>query len=210
MISFDTLLAEIGLYVAGCPDITVTTEIRNAVIALCADGLAWQIDGDVETHPADEPLYDLPLPSLSKLAEVIDVYIDGVLVNPTPPDQLYLKFQNWHTATNAPMTYFVDASSLRLVPTPNKDVTIQTRIAVKPSRTATGVEDFLYEKYWEEIIKPGALYRLQIIPRQPWSDPVQAVYHRDQARIGVDQLKIATLRGNTRRSVNAIPRRFGG
>ena len=179
MISLDTLLPEIMPYVSGCPDITATTEIRNAVISLCAEGLAWQVDGDIETHRAGEAIYDLPLPTAATLAEVIDVYVDGALIRPTPMDQLHLKFQNWHTASGSISTYFVDGAGIRFVPIPKVDVTVQVRIAVKPSRTASSIEDYLYEKYWEDIIKPGALYRLQVIPKQPWTNPTEAIFHRD-------------------------------
>jgi hypothetical protein len=71
-----------------------------------------------------------------------------------------------------------DTKELRLYPMPIESRTnaLNVSVTLKPSRTATTVEDFLYNDYME-IIEHGTKARLLRMSKQPWFDMEMSGFH---------------------------------
>lgn len=204
MSAIDQLLPDIIQHVAGCPDVTAMAATVDALEELCRNANVWVRETDVESVTAGSDIYDLPLSSSEAITEVIDVYVDGGQIFPLSIPELGRTYQNWKTASGAPRHYFVDGSAIRLVPIPTADVTIQAGIAVKPTRTATQIDDRVYSSYWHTLIH-GALYRLMALPKQPWTNPEMALFHRNEWRIGMDNARINVMKSNTTATTRVTP-----
>jgi hypothetical protein len=59
---------------------------------------------------------------------------------------------------------------------------------LKPSLSATGVEDFIFETHGRSIAC-GAIWRLTIIPGKEWSNPEVAMYYKTEFYKHMDAAK---------------------
>ena len=66
---------------------------------------------------------------------------------------------------------------LRFYPTPDAKYGFNGNAVIKPSRTATGVEDFIFETH-SKAIASGAIASLAAIPGKEWTNPDLAMMYR--------------------------------
>ena len=74
---------------------------------------------------------------------------------------------------------------------------ITMRVALKPSRTATTINDVLLEDYFE-VISAGAKYRLLLSQGKPYTSPQLAAVERDFYISGINKAKQRATRGHLR------------
>lgn len=87
------------------------------------------------------------------------------------------------------------------LPDNEKDYTIRMFYALKPKRTATGMDEVAFNEL-EDVIVHSTLERLLIMPEVPWSDRELASYHARRAvAYGVERRVRANL-GNHRASAS--------
>jgi hypothetical protein len=208
VIAIDTLLPDLIVEVAGCPDFTAHQAVLYAAIEFCEKSDAWAIECDPDTQSTGDPYYPIPVPSSANLVQVLEFYYNGNRLEPTPPDRLRYYFQNWMTASADTTTYYVDGTNVRLVPIPIADNPVQVRVSLKPSRTASYLDSNLYEKYWDEL-RCGALARIMGQKGHVWSDPDMAAQNRERFLVGIDHARISALRGGAHVSLEVTPRTFG-
>ena len=88
---------------------------------------------------------------------------------------------DWRTETATDATYYVLESNntLRLVYTPDTSTADKyyARVAIKPTKAATVLDDLMANKY-DEVLVHGTLSRLLTLPRKPWTDASLGEYHR--------------------------------
>ena len=82
--------------------------------------------------------------------------------------------------TGIPKAYYrPNPETLSLAPAAEAQGTLSVTMYLAPIRTATTLPRFLYDLYWDAI-EPGALWRLMKVPNRPWSDPNQAIFHKQE------------------------------
>jgi hypothetical protein len=73
--------------------------------------------------------------------------------------------------------WMVNDTAIRLFYIPDKRFSLDVTVALKPSRTATGVETWIYET-WGDALVSGAIWRLAKVPGKMWSSMDAAIAHR--------------------------------
>lgn len=112
----------------------------------------------------------------------------------------------------APTCYYQRTPSdtaIYLWPVPDTSVSgaLGVRAAFAPTRSATQVEDALFDNYMPEIVS-GALAQLLITPGQPFTNPSLAEYHRKAFSSGRSKAVGDAKRGATRGALVVKARAF--
>lgn len=97
-----------------------------------------------------------------------------------------------------------------VLPLPDNDRTYEMRmfLALKPKRTATGMDEVLFNEL-EDVILHGALQHLLVLPNTPWSDRELAAYHAKQYIFHLNERRARANLANMRGTVMARMQRFG-
>lgn len=184
--------------VPGCPDISVEHEVRNSAIEFCKRSFAWRQQLSPISVTANVGTYSLVSPLME--ARVIKIY-SAILTTlsadpaiaapgvqklwPKTVQELDEACPGWRLAQSlstssriAPTTFFTQesADTILLAGVPVVDGALQILGALVPLRTASGINAWVAEQYYEAICH-GAKARLMAIPYKPWSNPNLAVWH---------------------------------
>jgi len=115
------------------------------------------------------------------IVEVTKCKFDGETIDPKGEEWLDDNIPNWQTNMASAPTYFtVDQNrNLRLIPVPSVDIAkgLRVWVALRPLRTATSVEDFLFTD-WMDTIRDGATAYLLSQTSKPWRDFKASNYYR--------------------------------
>lgn len=182
--------------VPGCPEITIQAYLRDAAAQFCERSEVWVYDAPAVDTEAGVSDYYLETLGGSLVANVIAVFLNGVplkgtvgVYNPTNPV----------TPMGTPTQYQVlEGQQIRLFPTPETAHTVQAKVVLKPSLSARGVEDFIFEAYGRAIAS-GAIASLALIPGKEWSNADLGAYHQHSFDRAADDAKGREMRrGNLR------------
>lgn len=186
IVAFSELSPEVLAAAPACPTPTVVRALRSAARELCEKASCYQYDMGVVVVPAGIATVALDVPNQTVLHKPIALTLDGHKLWPTSPTLLDQDYRDWRTSTGIPSHFMrstEDQSDLMLYPIPQGTYTTTTglrgRIAVKPTRNATGVEEIFFERYQDAVID-GALGRLLTIRSAPWYQPDLAAYHESE------------------------------
>lgn len=158
---------------------------------VAANLLTLDTDEDVVSETAGDTTYlskaVYPISSSNgTVVEVSKAKFDGRTLDAKGEQWLDDHVPNWETAmASAPKYFTVDQNrNLRLVPVPSENITnaLHVWVALKPLRSATSVESFLYTD-WLETITDGALARLLTMTSEPWRDFEAGDYYRKRYEI---------------------------
>ena len=189
MITWEKFHPLITPEVSGCPTASVDFALAHAATEFCDRTHLWREYLDEEATSAGEPEY-LLLGS-GVVAAVIGVSLDGRPLVSTHATEIPPEVIN---QTGMPTAFFlVNDATLRLWPTPDGEYFFNAQVALKPSRDARGVEDFLYESYSDELIS-GALYRLRKIPDKEWTNLQLAELNRLHFERGIAKARVRDYR----------------
>lgn len=165
----------IGTHVVGCPEPTMSQALLDSAIAFCEDSLVQREMLDSFSTEIGTASYEMDPPAQQKVARVLDVVVDGVKLKNIPQD-VAVGIQK---VSGQPTGYYTTRSGYTfevvLYPVPDKVCTVSVLAALKPSRTATQLDDDLFER-WVEPIVAGAIARITAIPNQPFSDMSKSQY----------------------------------
>jgi len=91
-----------------------------------------------------------------------------------------------------------------VLPLPNGDERYSVRMfyALKPKRTATGMDSVAFDEL-EDVILHGALQHLLVLPNVPWMDRELATYHGRQYVFHLSERRARANMGNVRGSMAA-------
>jgi hypothetical protein len=94
-----------------------------------------------------------------------------------------------------PREYWVQADqSIRIFPTPEERTTLKVYAVLKPSRSGTGVEDWIYET-WADTLVSGVVARLAMIPNKEWTDVAMASNQKLMFERAITNARIRDFRG---------------
>lgn len=185
-----TLVPDVRVEIPEIPSFVAERQLLRALRMFCEETRCWRVDISVSVV-ANTPkvLLTSLLPSGTELVDIIAVKNTdgGVPVEPRTYMWLNQNTTDWRSETNTAASWYVldGNNTIRFVPTPSATVTgrYYVRVAVKPLLTATVINDVVINKY-DELIVHGALGRLYLIPRKPWTDANLAQYHEALFRNG--------------------------
>jgi hypothetical protein len=168
---YDYLLPD----VPGCPFVAANHALRNSAILFCEQSLAWVYEhpdiavvNDVDEYPYVPPAGALV--HAVTYAEFNDKEIDASV------KQEDMRIWNWRNQTGSPQYVLSGPTALTLVPKPDVEGTLKLIVALKPDNDATGIDDGIFQEYHGAIVH-GALARLMLSPRKPYTNAELAAYH---------------------------------
>lgn len=209
--AFTNFLPEVMPQVPMCSDLVALNAVRNSAAEFCERTVFWQETQDAFTATSATFPYDLEAPSGARVSQVLAVLVNGVAIQPTTLDVLDTSVPNWRTTdADSPQLYYqVNPYTMGVYPAIKTGSTaqVQLRVALAPSRTATGVEEFIYQLY-AEVIAAGALWRLMEMPAQPWSNPTTGAFYRSKFQQGVTDATIDANKTFGRSQLMVSPVRF--
>ena len=216
MKKYETFLDEVLPHVPGCTNEIAIQAIKNTVIDFCEKTLILQVDHDPVTVIAGEVDYDLEPPEGYLVTKIIRAWFKNNELTPVGPDDidkpaLYNRDFAGVDAGRADPNVITqkDERTFSLFPIPlNTDpLALTIRVALKPSRSSTEVEDNINEDY-AETIAPGALTRLFLSPGKPYSNPQIGVARNQLYQVGVNLARQRATSGFVRSSRQVSLRRI--
>lgn len=164
--------------VPNCPQSMQTLALRQAAIAFCEQSQAWKYQHDPIGVTVATSDYDFtPLPN--SVVHAIDYaeFNDSEIEVMTAQDDVWL--WNWRHQDGTPQYVVGHPTYLTLIPAPNVEGTLTLTVILKPSPVADGIDDDLFNE-WREAIVHGALARLLMSPKKPYTDMQLAMLHKNQ------------------------------
>ena len=183
--------------VKGCPIPTADQAILNACIDFCERSLIFREVLDTCYTAVNSTDVELDLPTQTRVAKIMRVSLDGVEIRPVGSDDFMGININPNTPSAKPSSFaYMSNGVLMFHPKPNAVYSVQAYVALKPTRSATAVDDKLFED-WGDYIASGALQRLLTIPSD-WANLSLAKVHYDIYMSGVNKAMVESRRDKTR------------
>jgi hypothetical protein len=170
--TWDKLYPYVQPYVPGCPEVVIKTHLQEAAAEYCANSEVWRYNLEPSFTSKNTSDYELDVPNRAVLENIMVLMLDGVPMTHVSERHSFPRTDSDGSAvTGTPTQYsvFQDAS-IRMYPTPLSKHTFTGVLVVKPSLSAKGIEDFIFESHGRSIAA-GAIARIAGIPNKEWSDP---------------------------------------
>ncbi len=184
--TFASLADRLAASVTGCPTPIVIQYIRDAAIEACERTLAWRYEQpSIRLTPG---VYEYPYenPSQSEVHAFLTATVNGEPVDPVTLEQVYRRYPQWpnmpiEQRSDPRLVLQLDVDNFALAPTPDasKDYDLKMIVALKPLRTAAGMDKTVFDDL-ENVIMHGALQHLLVLPAKNWTDRELATYHAKQ------------------------------
>lgn len=162
-------------YLPGCPEPLVAQVLIDAAIEFCDSSLVLRQNLDTFNTVVGRVQYDLDAPSAQHdINRVMGVTLDGKELVAGMAEALR---GDMPTAPAKPRGFYTDRTdsvfTLMLSPPPDEVYSVLVNVALSPARTATQLDDDLYNTWINPIVSSAIAQAMQI-PGQPFSNPAQA------------------------------------
>jgi len=209
MKTYEQFLNEVMPHVPGCQVNVAVNAIRNTVIEFCEKTLILQRDHDPVTVTQSLPDYDLDPPAGYLVTKIMKAWYKNIPLVPAAPDEIgtvsvYNPLAPEAEGPGQPRWILQkDERTFSLLPVPDESVAnaITMRVALKPTRASSSVEDVIFEDY-VEVIGHGACARLLSMPAKPWTSPQMAGVSKMLFDQGVNQARQRANRGHVRSNLS--------
>jgi hypothetical protein len=178
----------------GCPTPTVDSALAAAAEEFCARTHIWRETLDFEY--AVKNVADYTLGATAVIETVLWAVLDGDVLQHIDPR--YIDKRRLTDVAKPTSFWVVNDTDVRLMPIPDDKYRMDITVAIKPSRTATGIEDWIYESYVDPIVS-GAVWRLARVPGKEWTNPETAAYHHRLFERGIVDARVRDHRNTTLR-----------
>lgn len=208
-VAFDLFLPEVLPECPGVPEPVAINAIRNASFDFCRQTLIWSEFKDAAAYTALTAEYQVAPPTGAQVVQVVSLALDdGRTLYPSTLDDIVAARPQWQTHTG-PIETFVHSApgTFRFVAIPENSGTFVAQVAYAPLRTATSVDERLYNLYLETI-KFGALWKLKSLTGQSWTDPAAAAADLQLFNQGIGRAVTDRTRSNSRASLRVAPQWF--
>lgn len=206
--AFISLAERLASSAPGCPKPVLVQHIRDAAIDVCERTLAWRyVQPELVLTPgvADYP-YDVP--SESEVHAILAASVNGTHITPITLEQAHSIFPTWpdmdvSQRANPRFILQLDVDNFAVAPVPDASQTYKIKmiLALKPLRTASGMDKTAFDDL-EDPIMHGALQTLLVLPNKPWSDRELAAYHAKQYLARIVERRARANLGAGRASVS--------
>lgn len=164
-------------YIPGCPEIVMEAHLQEAAAEFCAKSEVWRFDVEQDFTSKGESDYEVDVPTGAILENILTFYLDGSALRSVSDRHYDLPSTQ---PRSRPMYYSIyQDASVRLYPTPDQQYKFEGVAVLKPSLSATGVEDYIFETHGR-CISYGAIAKLAIIPGKEWSNPELSSYYQNK------------------------------
>jgi hypothetical protein len=190
--------------VPGCPQPLAELTLRGVLLDFCTVAPVVQQVLDPLDVVAGQAQYDIDLLYGVNVSQVLEAYYQNA------PVSVIRRDDDQRQPGSAPYALRQAAdNSFTLVPTPTTDApaALVLRVATRPSRLATSVDDLLLNDYGYEI-GCGAAARLQLTPGQPFTNPQLAVINQTIYNVARTNARIRAEASYGRSANRVQPRRF--
>jgi hypothetical protein len=182
--------------VPGCPLAAMDVALRLAAINFCEHSLAWVYDHpDIPVMPNIQS-YAFAPPAGAVVHAIIRAEFDGRKIGFSPAEADRER-SSWRNRTGMPEYMGASTTSLILMPNPSTAGTLTMTVALKPSPDAIGIDDSIFDEY-REVIVHGALARLMLSPKKPYTNTQLAQYHDQLFAIRAADAGMRAARRHTR------------
>jgi hypothetical protein len=164
-------------FVPGCPEVVIESHLQEAAAEYIGRSEIWRFEVENDFTSKNTADYEIDVPTGAILENILVLYIDGQPVKRVT-DRHYALPNTTDTGSPSAFTIYQDAQ-IKFFPTPDKKYTFSGVGTLKPSLSATGVEDFIFETHGRSIAC-GAIHRLCAIPGKEWSNPEVAMYYKNE------------------------------
>lgn len=217
---FKTLITRINPSVPGCPQETMFQYIRDAAIRACEKTLAWRYTQPKFNLTPGVPQYSYNKPFDTDVHAVFAVWLNDDPLDRLTLDEAIERYPAWvdtYTVAEDIAEFGSEPRAITqlnphqyvILPLPDAEKTYTVRMiyALKPSRTATEMDEVIFNDL-EEVIMHGALQHLLVLPNTNWSDRELAAYHAKQFLAQVTERRARANLGNARGSLSVQLPRF--
>lgn len=177
-------------HVPTCPDATLKTYLGIVAADFFARTYLWRTDIDAIYLAPNQIEYDLD--SEAVVEDVISIVYDDRIL-----DRTDLRFipADRATETGDPRAFWMNADrTIKVFPIPKASGRMRVTAILKPSRSATGVEDWIYETFADTIVS-GTIGRVAAIPGKDWTSPDLATFHTALYERAITQARVRDMRG---------------
>jgi hypothetical protein len=162
-------------YLPGCPEPLAAQVLIDAAIEFCDSSLVLRQNLDTFNTVVGRVQYDLDAPSAQHdINRVLGVTLDGKELVAGMAEAIR---GDMPTAPAKPRGFYTDRTdsvfTLMLSPPPDEVYSVVVNVALSPARTATQLDDDLYNTWINPIVSSAIAQAMQI-PGQPFSNPAQA------------------------------------
>lgn len=216
MAAYENFFPNILPEVPGVAEMVAENAVRNAVIEFCEKSLILQRDHDPITVVQNIVDYDLEPPTGYIVVKVMKAWLENSELTPLAPDfvreaAVYNRlFSSYQANTDRPRAFLQkDERTVSLwgVPDKNYKSGLTMRVALKPTRASTVVEDVILEDY-AETIASGALYRLMMSAGKPYTNAELAAVHKGLFQQGINVARQRATHGQVRSTLSVKLRRI--
>lgn len=200
---------QVAIHVIGCPDIVIYQAVLDSCIDFCqATNIVRETLDQIAVKASDFQI-DLTSSNGTRIVQVQRAWIDGTELSPIQEDATGVFGYVQDVPGQTPPTGFPKVFSeespgvIALYPRPDKDYTLTVRVSTKPSRSATAVNDVLYED-WVGVVASGALGTLMSM-NQPWEDRKRAEMEKKLFKASIGEAIIESRRGRNRAEDRVSP-----
>ncbi len=171
---FPTILVD----VPSCPSDMVIEATRDVVIEFCKRTKALRVEADAFYTVIGDASYTLTPPAETQIIDVLTLkYNDSKKIEPQLREELDRRSPNWQTLEGTPNSFLsTRPGEIVFDRIPQEVVVVRPFVAVKPSQTSQGVDEFIFEEFKVDI-KHGVLAYLFAQPKKDYSNPGLAAYH---------------------------------
>lgn len=190
-------------HVPGCAPALALLEIRNALIDFMERARVQRHTLDAIDIVAGTHNYVLTPAVGYRTVDVLMAKYNGKEIVPAGDALLDAQIQDWResTTTGVPEFYQLsdDLGTIYLYRYPADSLAdgLVVEIAEAPTRTATEVNDYVFNRHAEDIAH-GALHRLMAMPKKPWTNDGLAVWHGRMFNSAISAYGARADLGNTR------------
>ncbi|HJT51957.1 MAG TPA: hypothetical protein VJ734_08465, partial [Nitrosospira sp.] len=179
----------------GCPLAVADSALRQAAITFCEQSLAWQSAHPDISITSGVAEYSLAPPEGTVVHTITCATLNGEEIEPVGP--LSIPVTHWRSQAGKVRYMLSGPTSVTLMPDPYAAGTLTMIAVLKPSAVSTGIDNNLFNEYREAIVH-GALARLMLSPRKPYTNPQLAAYHHQQFAIKTATAGMRAARNNAR------------
>ncbi len=170
----------------GAPDFLIERSVRETAIDFCRRTGVYIPEPENITIIKGINEYDVTVPAGTELNYITDVFADQIKLQPVSYNRLLEKLGD-ETEQGTPKYYAQrDNTNFYVAPIPSDADTFRVLYTLKPTATSSSLPDSVAKEHQETLIQ-GALYRLQMMPNQPFTNPGSAannkvLYEREVGR----------------------------
>lgn len=164
--------------VQGCPDFLLERAVRDAATDFCRRTDVYLAEPEYIQISAGVNEYSVTIPTGTELNHIVDIYNNNVALSPVSFTELLKRLGDEDTRGNPKYYAQRDNTDFYLAPIPADKDTLRVLYSLKPTSSSTSIPDTIGKEY-REIISHGALFRLQMMAGQPFSNPNFGAINRD-------------------------------